>query len=263
MAAAAAPILVPRSRLHAYLQITFCIVLFRLNPGLLPQWHHSALTILAAALALAIVSVCRVRRPRVDAVTPRWPKRATVRTTGAVGAPCSWVAGIVHRLVGGAASLTDRAWRTWSACGRAMTIWRRTAPTTGASLQALRLRLWPLVRQAPQAAWTWSTWCLRRLFSAIIYLLICTAQVNRPRRRLINVRHEMKVCVGMAAAVIRHSWRQLAWVCLCAVHFLAFTLGLTIIFPCLCAYGLVVSCIHLVLSHGSATLARGAVSYFR
>ncbi|KAJ6788040.1 hypothetical protein PWT90_09792 [Aphanocladium album] len=71
----AGPLLVPRSRLRACLQILFCVFLFRLNPGLLPQWYYFPVTILAAILvaALAAVAAAPARRNLFAETTRRLP----------------------------------------------------------------------------------------------------------------------------------------------------------------------------------------------
>ncbi len=281
----ASPILMPRSRVHALVQITLCIILFRLRPDLLPRWYFFPLTLLVVAAVALIVTLARgggrlarsaakkeLRPPKpvivVDASDTRPKAAPATRAVGVVGDTLlSRIGRVVQRLVDRArrfvATLIDRVHRAWSAGSRAARAVHDRTRKMRSDRRALRLQLEVLAGRIPHVAWTWTVRCLRWLVAEVIYILTHDFRTDIPRRhRLFGIRRELESGIEMAAAVVRSTWRHFIWLCLCTMHFLAFTLGLTIIFPCLCAYGLVVSCIHLILSHGTRNLTRGAVSYF-
>ncbi|KAJ3479387.1 hypothetical protein NLG97_g8331 [Lecanicillium saksenae] len=269
------PFLIPRSRLHAYVQILFCIVLFRLQPGLLPKWYYFPLTVLVAALAAAsaragLFAEARQLPSKID------PALGTLKfcvryVTNLVKTGLQGAAAVLAFCVGGIVwFLTCRL--PWTAASRliggrwaASEVARREIGDLSAKraldLYEICAWLWWLLQRATLAALTRVVLHMRWCFAEARFAIRNFVQTNRPRRRLINVRHEVQNALDICIAIIAWNGRRIVWLCICAVHFFSFTLGLTIAFPCLCAYGIVVSFIHLILSHGVTNLASPAVSY--
>lgn len=280
----ASPVLMPRSRVHALAQITICIILFCLRPDLIPQWYFFPLTLLLVAVIALIMTLARGGRPpraapaelqppkpvtAVDASTTgqKAASSATRAVGGTGGTLPSRVRLMPRRLVDAARRLvkrsTDSVRRLWCTERGKIRVVRGWTTRARPDRRAPRLQLGVLAERMPQLVWTWIMRCLRLLLAEVVYILLHDFRTDVPcRRRLFSVRRELGNGIEMATSVVRSTVRQFIWLCLCTMHFLSFTLGLTIVFPCLCAYGLVISCIHLILSQGTRDLTRSAASYF-
>ncbi|ATY59622.1 hypothetical protein A9K55_002879 [Cordyceps militaris] len=250
--------LIPQSPQRACLQILLCALLFRARPDLLPRWPHVALTMLVVAVVATIRSATpiiirtshnlRVKLWHCTQHTAKALRRATdglLLCLAAMVLRLRRVPALARRWV------TLAGWAGRAAAG----VGRRW----GADLRAACAWLWPRAWRAAKVSWTCIISCIRLLAAEAPHAChaLCT---DWPRRRVVNLRGELARGMAMGAAVVRSSARQLIWVCLFTLHFLSFTLGLTVMLPLLCAYGLVVSFLHLLLSQGTTTLASDVVS---
>lgn len=230
------PVLAPRSRLHASFQIILCVALFYLWPALLhPSWYVLLLP-LAVFLAAGVVVV----GGRVLAST------SAVVHSG-VG---HWMVRMRRRIV----DVLQRATRPWEI---AKLRYRHTPNQQTRLIRSLLQH----VAHAACFAWPCVSHCLRWLATQLLLVCMSTLQHHKHLFHPVRFRHPLSHVAEVFVATVRSSWRRVVWLCLCVLHFLTFTLGLTVIFPCLCAYGLVVSFIHLILCHGASNLARSTVSY--
>lgn len=271
-----APLLVPRSKVHACLQIIICLVLFRLCPGLLPKWYYFPLTVLAALLVTAsarsgLVGFVRAERPRVPGRLDVYVKQMK-RCTRGIAMCFKRAAGFAVRglmlCVGAARYLLGSIvpfWASWLASlirnvfNDVMLETRRLGLEGCSVMGKMRLWLW-IVAGVVGRSLTSSMYTTRRNFLDGVRDVWFRRSTESARpMQLYDFQNAIDNTIATAISIVMSNLRRIAWVCLCLTHFLAFTLGLTIMFPCLCTYGFVVSFVNLVLRYGVTNLARSAM----
>ncbi len=234
--------LLPRSRTHAYAQLLGCLLIFYMYPGLIPDSRYFPLTVLAVAALLFAPScasvggrLARQRAPRLSSAcgaeaTKRWVYTfcsALVRSARRVKNAALAHAGVI--------SCDTRAWYQTAASSTALSssFWEKVFYAASAKLKALFLTL--------RRISVLSTHMLRRVCG---YTTTYTSlRPTIPRLSTSGIRYVLALilwAVSMPFALAARQSRHLIWLLVMLAHFLSFTLGLTVVFPFLCMYGVVV-----------------------
>lgn len=246
--------LLPKSRTHAYTQLTTCFLLFYACPSLVPSWRCFPLTIITAG-ALLLVPL------RVPSLT--LPKRCCLDTTRWVRSVYSILAqlacAILYALLACARNcLLFSADSSQACCRAAKTIARNAAGTfslwTESLIYTARIRFLPLLSKITLLCAHISQHLHRTI---ITYIRLTTSNVQKPSLQISLNLHSTRYFIALILwamyvpfAILARQTRRLIWLLVMLAHFLSFTLGLALVFPCLCLYGVVVVFMQQVVIDG-------------
>jgi hypothetical protein len=255
-----APLLLPRSRKHAYIQILSCLLLFYIYPQLVPDWYYFPLTILTVAL-LSAPSRAQLRGAltRDTALSALSGSFIATRRGSCILANAlshfRWKARETLAVCAGELVILAGAWndvtRYYVAriCSRAAAI--------AHNLQKV-YTLACTILESVLSILKWITRVFVGMLRGIYLSNYELPKISLPPIRISSIRYIVASLLSIILTPFVHLTRQtkqLIWLLVMVGHFLSFTLGLTIVFPCLCVYGLVVACMHQTIMQGITPLS--------